>query len=354
MSATERGAPLELDAGNVASYAAAQGFVPAGAAPEVEALGGGISNQVLRVGWPGGCVVVKQSLPRLRVATEWRFDRSRVVLERDCMAYLGALLREPGVPLPVPTVVHADGENYVFAMSCAPCGGTLWKEQLLRGHVDLAVARRAGALLARIHRLAAADDAARERFWDQTVLVQGRVDPYHLTTAEAHPDLAPLIRAEVERLLSERRTLVLGDYCPKNTIVYSDRLLVLDFEVAHWGDPAFDVAFCLNHLLLKACHFPGEAEHYIAGAQAVWSAYESGIEADGGRTEAATVRELGCLLLARIDGKSPVEYITDSATKDLVRRLAADLLRGNEQRLPPVFEMALGRIRGFVNRRPAS
>ena len=114
------------------------------------------------------------------------------------------------------------------------------------------------------------------------------------------------------------RTLTLGDFCPKNSFVYGDRMLALDFEVAHWGDPGFDVAFCLNHLLLKALRFREWSPSYVAAARGFWSSYA--VVAPGvDETELAAARELGVLMLARIDGKSPVEYITDEATKALVR-----------------------------------
>src|SRR5207244_8407139 len=130
-------------------------------------------------------------------------------------------------------------------------------------------------LLGRIHRLAAGDAAARERFADQTVLVQGRTDPYHVAAAALHPELASAIEAEVERMLATRRTLTLGDYSPKNIFVYPDRVVAIDFEVAHWGDPGFDVAFCLTHLALKAICFDELVDRYHAGAHRFWQEYRA-------------------------------------------------------------------------------
>jgi len=333
---------IELTVDNAPAYLRERGLVPGGADLDVRELGWGISNVVLSVRWSDDCLVVKQSLPKLRVEADWPFDRSRILVERDCMAYLAHLLPTGSVP----TVLFSDDRNFIFGMSCAPPGGVLWKEGLLAGHIDLLAAERAGALLAQIHSDAAEDQWARRRFGDQTVLIQGRVDPYHLTAAQANPWLAPIIREEVERLLGTQLTLVLGDYSPKNTFVYPDRLLVLDFEVAHWGDPAFDVAFCLNHLSLKASRFPQWAPRYLSAARSFWSAYLGAVPYDGGRTEAAAVRELGCLLLARIDGKSKVEYIDDEPTKDFVRDLAGQLLLHSETRLAPVLDWIEERIAG--------
>ena len=195
---------------------------------------------------------------------------------------------------------------------------------------EMADATAAAVLLARIQRVSAADPAVSTRFADQTVLIQGRIDPYHLTTARVHPDVAPTIQAEVERTLSTRETLVLGDYSPKNTFIYPDRVVIIDFEVAHWGDPAFDVAFCLTHLVLKACRFRDRATEYLDAASTFCDAF--------GTAPAGTVAELGCLLLARIDGKSKIEYITDEAMKTRVRRLAKEILAGRDDSVRRVLD----------------
>jgi 5-methylthioribose kinase len=306
---------IELSARTLGGYLRDLGVVPDDATIEVEELGWGISNLVCKATWRDGAIVVKQALPMLRVEDEWHFSRSRIRVEYDCMRYLDDLLADGSVP----HVVFVDPDNYTFGMTCVPPGGVLWKEALLAGQIDLDAARRVGELLGRIHRTTSSDPVARARFADRTVLIEGRVDPYHLTTARRHPDVAPMIRDEVDRLLATGRALVLGDYSPKNTFVYPDRIVIIDFEVAHWGDPAFDVAFCLTHLVLKACRFPARADDYLEAASRFCDAY--GPEPDG------TVTELGCLLLARIDGKSKIEYITDEATKSLVRRLAKSIIR---------------------------
>lgn len=338
--ADHRDGVFELSASNVVSYLKDREVLAPSADARVEELGWGISNLVLRVASQDACVVIKQSLPKLRVESDWSFNRSRIAGEERCMRFLGVLLPSGWVP----RVLHSDQENFIFGMTCAPPGGTLWKQQLLEGEVYLGPAAAAGELLAGIHRQAASNQAAAASFADQTVLIQGRIEPYHLTAARVHPDLAPLIEAEVERLLSTQLTLVLGDYCPKNTFVYPDHLLILDFEVAHWGDPAFDVAFCLNHLILKAACFRGRAEAYLAAAHTFWKAYGDSMEEDGGRTEAAAVRELGCLLLARIDGKSKIEYVEDDATKDLVRGLAREIILADSRELPIILGMVASRL----------
>jgi 5-methylthioribose kinase len=319
---------LELSPSNAGAYLRKRGILPVGVRARAIPLSGGISNVVLRVDWDGGAVVVKQSLPVLRVEELWEFDPARIVVERECMAALAELLPAGCVP----EVLDADDEQCAFTMSCAPEGGMVWKNALLRGEVDHDVARRAGALLARVHANSAADPLLAERFADLMPLVQGRIAPYHHTAAGAHPDFASLIEADAERLLTERRALVLGDYSPKNLIAYPDRLLLLDFEVAHWGDPAFDAAFLITHLVLKAVHRTGD---YLSAARTFWNAY---LSAGGNAREADVALELSVLLLCRVDGKSKAEYL-DEAGRSFVRDLACDLLAEDERSLAVLYSI---------------
>ena len=312
-------ARVELTAASLLRYLEQRGVVPAGAACTVEPLGGGISNDVWRVESAGDCLVVKQALPFLRVAEVWAYDVGRSSIEHRCLTEINRLLG----PDYAPEVVFSDDTQHMFGMTCAPAGGLSWKDQLLAGQIDLRDAYRAGDLLGRIHAASAADGAAAVSFADQQTLIEGRVDPYHRTVAARHEDLALLIDREIERMLATRRALVLGDYAPKNLIAYPDSMLVLDLEVAHWGDPAFDVAFCLNHLSLKALHMPRQRALLAALARAFHAAYceHAGQLAD----EAAVVCELGILMVARVDGKSPAEYL-DQRSQLLARAIGRSLL----------------------------
>ena len=310
-----------LSVRTVADYLRVNGHISRRGEATARELAGGISNVVLRVDHDGGSLVVKQSLPKLRVSVDWEFDRARILGERDCMIALAGLLGQDAVP----GVLFSDEEQFVLGMTCAPDGGVVWKDALLAGIAEPVVAQRAGVLLARLQRAAAADATLSRRFDDISPLIQGRVDPYHRTAAIANPDLAPVIDAEVDRLLATHRTLVLGDFAPKNMIAYPDRVLLLDFEVAHWGDPAFDVAFLLTHLILKAYWRPGRAERYLDLARDFWRAYRSAL-GDEPPAEGPVVCELACLLLSRVDGKSKVEYLTDAASRRSVRALARELL----------------------------
>ena len=325
----------ELREATVAGVLTDLGVLPHGCRPSVRSLSGGVANVVLGVTWDGAAVVVKQALPRLRVAADWRFDTARTRIERDCLAYPSTVLPSGSVP----DVVAYESTSDILVISMAPEGGEVWKDALLRGHVDAAVAAQVGTLLATIHREAARDAGAGERFAEQWPLLQGRVEPFHRTVAAAHPELRAPIEREVERLLATRTTLVLGDCSPKNVIAYCDRALLVDFEVAHWGDSAFDMAFLLTHLVLKVRHRPAHADALRRCAAAFIAAYREAIERPA-PVESAVVAELGCLLLSRVDGKSPVEYLDRDRDAPAVRATATILLREAASRLDPALDAA--------------
>lgn len=185
--------------------------------------------------------------------------------------------------------------------------------------------RRRGGLAGRLHD-ATAGGCLPARFDDEEAFRQLRVAPYYEAAAARHPDLAPCIGALAERMLATRRCLVHGDLSPKNVLVGEGRVWLLDFEVAHLGDPVFDLAFMLNHLMLKAFHRPDATEGYVACADAFAESYAA-VARPLLPPEGYLVAHLGVLMLARIDGKSPVEYL-GARPGDLVRPVARALIDG--------------------------
>ena len=324
---------FSLNCENVRDYLATCGLATDGREAQVRELGGGVSNTVLLVEWPGQPErrwVVKQSLEKLRVKDDWRSERSRIYREADSIQALRPALGDAALP----EVVHVDRENFVFVMTAAPAGSVAWKQSLLEGKVDLAVARQAGTLLAKMIAASRADPQFKGWFEDRTVFDQLRIDPYYRTTARRHPDARGPLVALMAQSWNIQTALVHGDYSPKNMLVRDGNIFLIDFEVVHWGDPAFDAAFLLNHLLLKALFRREVAPSYFDAAREFWKGLAAGLGGEASRGfEALTLRHLGGLMLARIDGKSPVEYIQNEETKDRVRATAKQILRDQPQRL---------------------
>src|ERR1051326_3366027 len=126
-------------------------------------------------------------------------------------------------------------------------------------------------MLGRIHRQCETDKSVHVRFADNEHFIELRTDPYFVTVAIRHPDLKPVVDAEIKAVLKTKWTLVHGDYSPKNILICDNprHLLLLDCEVAHIGHPAFDAAFCLNHLCLKSVKFPERKVAYLDSARRV-------------------------------------------------------------------------------------
>jgi len=315
--------PRSLSSGTVAAYVVERGIFGSAVELDVQELSGGISAAVFAARGEGKRVVVKQAVERFRVADEWLVPPERAVTEAQALELMARL-----APGSVPRLLDSDPEAFALVMEEAPTDWRPWKALLLEGTADPSVAARLGELLAVLHS-ADADLGSAESFEAQ------RVDPYLRTIQRRHRALADRIAAYIDRLVATQQCLVHGDYSPKNVLVGDDGLWVIDWEVVHRGDPVFDLAFFLNHLLLKTIHGPQAREGYEACGRAFLDAY--------GRVEDMTyvLGLVGCLMLARVDGKSPAEYLTEPQRE---RARAAGIvlltsppssLEGAWARLPP-------------------
>jgi len=285
----------------------------------VESLPGGVSSDIWRVELERGPICVKRALPRLRVAQVWEAPIVRNRYERQWLQTAGAI-----VPSAAPRVLAWDDEAGLFAMECIDA--PVWKSLLRQGVADAGFAASVGDALAAIHAATARDARIAERFSTDAIFHAIRLEPYLVATSRVHDDLrARLIELEC-RTAATHRALVHGDVSPKNILVRDAGPVFLDAECAWWGDPAFDLAFCLNHLFLKSVWVPGTREGFLRCYEALSSAYLAGVtwEAPAELEERAATLLPG-LLLGRVDGKSPVEYF-DEAGRSLVRRAARALL----------------------------
>jgi 5-methylthioribose kinase len=279
----------------------------------------GVSGELRFVDTPDGPIVVKQALGKLKVAADWFASPERNAVEAACLRTLADILG----PSSVPRVVWVDPEKHSFAMQRLPAHLLPWKTRLLACQVDLGTARRVGELLGQMHSRTRGRADIAAQFADLQYLIDLRINPYHRRVAERRPALAPLIDAVVERMLASRQCLVHGDYSPKNLLVDGDEVVILDCEVAHWGDPRFDVAFCLCHLLLKTLHTSSCPDQMAAAARAYLDAYTAaGLPV----LDTELVRATGCLVLARVIGDSPVEYLTTPELREAALRLGESLL----------------------------
>lgn len=285
------------------------GAIGVGEIPEVDQLSGGVSNRTVMVTRPSGeAWVLKQGLPKLRVETDWFCSPLRT--HREAMGLqLLARLTPPGT---IPELVFEDRENNLFAMEAVPRPHENWKRMLLAGKMAENHVALFARLLGTIHRRAVKEPGCLTGFEDLSFFEALRLEPYYRYTGEQIPETGKFFESLLQETRDRRVTLVHGDYSPKNILVHEERLVLLDHEVIHFGDPAFDLGFSLTHLLSKGHHLKAYREWFLRAALLFWETYWDEVASEDWTEglEARSVRNtLGCML-ARVAGRSPLEYLT--------------------------------------------
>ncbi|HWE04004.1 MAG TPA: phosphotransferase [Tepidisphaeraceae bacterium] len=311
-------------------------------------LAGGVSNRtVLLRRHNGKSWVLKQALSRLRVQTEWLSDPRRI--EREALGMLRLADLAPAGS--ITRLDFLDPGHNLLAMEAVPSPHENWKAVLLDGRLKADHIRQFAVLLGAIHRKGfERRDSLAPLFDDRSFFESLRLEPYYLYTAEQVPAAAGFLRDLVAAARSTRYTLVHGDYSPKNVLIHEDRLILLDHEVIHFGDGAFDLGFSLTHLMSKAHHLGSMRAEFAAAATEYWRVYREAI-GDAPWTadlEPRVVRHtLGCLL-ARCRGRSPLEYLDAEERRRQAEAAVAMIARppGNVQELIGEF---LGRVDGAGN-----
>jgi aminoglycoside phosphotransferase (APT) family kinase protein len=307
----------------ILSFLRDAGLLAARTAPRLTALTGGVASDIWKIETADRVFVVKRALPRLRVAQEWIAPVSRNASEVAWMQTAGSV-----VPDAVPRVLADDPVVGAFAMEFLDPGDfPVWKGELAKGRIDPAFAASVGRTIAAIHAATAHSASVAERFANDAVFHSIRLEPYLEATARVHPTLAPTLMALSRATLATKIALVHGDVSPKNILVGPRGPIFLDAECAWFGDPVFDLVFCLNHLLLKCIWVPACADRFLASYDALKDAYLERVTWERADVlEQRAARLLPALLLGRIDGKSPVEYITDERSKSRVRQVSVRLI----------------------------
>ena len=301
----------------------AAGLSKAGDRVELEPMAGGVSSDIILVRSETDCFCVKRALAKLKVAADWRAPVERNRSEVEWLKLAGEI-----VPGAAPRILADRSGDGWFAMEyLAPAAYPVWKARLRDGHIEPDFAARVGSLIARIHAATTGDAEIARRFATDHIFYPIRLEAYLVAAAGRHADLAGQLLEIARVTQSHKLALVHGDVSPKNILCGPAGPVFLDAECAWYGDPAFDIAFVLNHLLLKCLWRPAHAAAYLACFDALAGAYLGGVAWEPPAVlEARAARLLPGLFLARVDGKSPVEYLTDEGERERVRRVARRLL----------------------------
>jgi 5-methylthioribose kinase len=299
----------------------------AGETVSFKALQGGVSNRTVRIAWGDGHGwVLKQALPKLRVDVDWYSSTERIKVEAKALRWFNRCAPSGTTP----RFVWEDPENHLLAMEAIPEGHENWKSVLLREEIVPDHFQQFGLLLGTIHRQSSESAPEVSQTFAETTYFQTlRVEPYYLYTARTTPTAASFLQALAQEMPLHKLSLVHGDYSPKNILLYRGKLILLDYEVAHWGEPAFDVGFALTHFLSKAHHLPRARIPLVDAARLFWQVYSDEVAPLhwAKALESRVARHtLGCLL-ARVAGKSPLEYLTRQEVvrqRDVILQLIAN------------------------------
>ena len=308
-----------LDEGSVVTYLSQRGLLTGDAT--VETLTGGVSCVVLAVSNADIDLVVKQALPELKTKAKWVADQRRAIVEADAMQVYHSI-----TPDSVPELIDCDEKEFTLTMSRLPRSCTNWKIDMLEGRIYPEMGARLGKVLAAWHNAAAVSDEIKEKFMEDSLFEQLRVAPFYRAVMDKNSDLQPVISELIDEITSLKITLAHGDFSPKNIMATTDHCpIVLDFEVAHIGNPVFDLAFLLAHLLCKIIRTtkPDEKDLLVETAKQFLASYHQTTRLS---VAASLPHHIALIALARVEGVSPVNYLDESAQQRLVALTKSALL----------------------------
>ena len=320
-----------LTSDTVLTYLIEKKIISASDQADVEVLTGGVSNVVLAITTKNQKMVLKQALAELMVAQKWEADQRRAIVEANAIALFHKLS-----PDQVPNLVFLDPERFILILDRVPVGSTVWKSDLLDGVINPDIAEVLGTTLAQWHNFGEKDKEARLQFMEDSLFEQLRIDPFYRFVAAKNDALKPVISKLINELEGDKTTIVHGDFSPKNIMVgMDDQVYILDFEVTHVGNPVFDLAFLLAHLLCKKFRTDEPLEEKLLGASAerFINAYEEIRPIDSSLS-----LHTALIALARVEGKSPVNYLDSNKQSALVSYTKDILGKGEKISIVDLFQ----------------
>ena len=322
-----------LNKDTVVEYLISKNVIKNEDSPQVEVLTGGVSNVVLAITTSSQKLVLKQALAELAVSEKWVADQRRAIVEADAIELFNRL-----TPTQVPKLVFLDPERFILVLERVPVGSTVWKSDLLAGVINPDIGLKLGATLASWHNYGEKNAEVKIKFMEDSLFEQLRIDPFYRFVAAKNPQIEVSIRKLINELEGDKTTVVHGDFSPKNIMVATnDDVYILDFEVTHVGNPVFDLAFLIAHLLCKFFRTDDRLHAKLLANTAISFVEEyQGVR----RISPSLTKHAALIALARVEGKSPVNYLSASAQHKLQTFTKAILASNGNLSVTELFEMS--------------
>jgi len=309
------------------------GLLANGDQARIKRVSNGGASEIYRVALGWGTLCVKRALPRLKSAVEGAlpFDRSgfeaewlrlaRVVIGNAVPEVLG---QQPGL----------------FAMEYLdPDRHVTWASLLKKGDVNPSTAAEIGRMLGRVHAATANNFAVAQRFSTNRLFHAARIKPLLLATADVQPAIATRLKQLAAITERTRLALVHGDFSPNNFLLGPKGPVLLDAECAWYGDPAFDLALCLSHLLVQCVLQPQWRDQYLTCYSAFCAAYTQRVTWEmSEQTDERAALLLPALVLAHAYGHIPSEGLPSVGDSERIAGPARALLLDPMVRLGAVRE----------------
>lgn len=311
-----------LNPSTVVEYLTSKNVIQKNDNPQVEVLTGGVSNVVIAITTANQKLVLKQALAELAVSEKWEADQRRAIVEANAIELFNKL-----TPNQVPKLIFLDPDRFILVLERVPVGSTVWKSDLLAGVINPDIGLKLGATLASWHNYGEKSAEAKIKFMEDSLFEQLRIDPFYRFVATKNPQIEVPIRKLINELEGDKTTVVHGDFSPKNIMVATnDDIYILDFEVTHVGNPVFDLAFLTAHLLCKFFRTDDRLHAKLLANTAISFMKEYQTLR---RISPSVTRHAALIALARVEGKSPVNYLSTDAQQKL-QVFTKDVLASSE------------------------
>jgi 5-methylthioribose kinase len=321
-------------------YLRSRGWMAGESEPDIKVLTGGVSSRAVYIDAGERAMVLKQSLEKLRVKVDWFSPVERVHREALGLRWLQQI--EPAGS--VPGFIFEDFDQHILAMTAVKHPHQNWKNELMEGRIEKNLFIQCGKILGQIYQLSQKQKKEiAAPFLNTGYFESLRLEPYYAYSARQVPEAAPFLADLAREALTQKESIVHGDFSPKNFLIYQGRLCLLDHEVIHWGDPAFDIGFLMAHFLSKAHHLPKYRESLIQNSRIFLDAFrEEAAPSTSAWEERAVRHTLGCLL-GRVAGRSQLEYL-HPAEKQRQQEAVCLLIKQPGRSLPQLMEDFVTRI----------